>query len=83
MSNVSTSKRALMALRDECDRLCLVARRHDERLRDVVQALERARWLGSLAACSRKWDPRNLHESAEVRPRLCKRRGHEGRARVP
>src|SRR5688572_30594128 len=32
-----------MALRHACDRLCRVARRHDERLRDVVQALEAAR----------------------------------------
>jgi CheY-like chemotaxis protein len=42
VSNLSTSKRTLMGLRDECDRLCLVARRHDERLRDVAQTLEAA-----------------------------------------
>ncbi len=26
--------------------------------------VDAATWLGSLAACSRKWDTRNLHKSA-------------------
>jgi two-component system cell cycle response regulator DivK len=43
VSNPSTSKRTLAGLRDECGRLCLVAGRHDERLRDVAQALEAER----------------------------------------
>ena len=50
MSDPSTSKRALMVLRDECQLLCRFAERHDERLRAVVQMLKAARdELGTVA----------------------------------
>jgi two-component system, cell cycle response regulator DivK len=56
-----------MALRDECDRLCLVARRHDERLRDVVQALEAARDLnGSSTEAVRLAERALLHSGSQV-----------------
>ncbi len=66
MSNLSTSKRTLMALRDECDRLCLVARRHDERLRDVVQALEAARDVNGSSAEAVRLAERALHSGSQV-----------------
>ena len=66
MSNSSTSKRTLNALRDECDRLCLVARRHDERLRDVVQALEAARDVNGSSAEAAKLAERALHSGSQV-----------------
>ena len=66
MSNLSTSKRTLMALRDECDRLCLVARRHDERLRDVVQALEAARDLNGSSTEAVRLAERALHSGSQV-----------------
>ena len=67
MSNISTSKRTLMALRDECDRLCFVARRHDERLRDVVQASEAARDLnGNSAEAVRLAERALLHSGSQV-----------------
>ena len=66
MSNLSTSKRTLMALRDECDRLCLVARRHDERLRDVVQALEAARDVNGSSAEAVSLAERALHSGSQV-----------------
>ena len=67
MSTLSTSKHTLMALRDECDRLCLVARRHDERLRDVVQALEAARDLnGSSTEAVRLAERALLHSGSQV-----------------
>ncbi len=50
MSDPSTSKRALMVLRDECQLLSRFAERHDERLRAVVQMLKAARdELGTVA----------------------------------
>ena len=56
-----------MALRDECDCLCLVARRHDERLRDVVQALEAARDLnGSSTEAVRLAERALLHSGSQV-----------------
>ena len=66
MSNLPTSKRTLMALRDECDRLCLVARRHDERLRDVVQALEAARDVNGSSAEAVRLAERALHSGSQV-----------------
>ena len=66
MSNLSTSKRTLMALRDECDRLCLVARRHDERLRDVFQALEAARDVNGSSAEAVRLAERALHSGSQV-----------------
>jgi two-component system, cell cycle response regulator DivK len=66
VSNLSTSKRTLMALRDECDRLCLVARRHDERLRDVVQALEAARDVNGSSAEAVSLAERVLHSGSQV-----------------
>ena len=55
-----------MALRDECDRLCLVARRHDERLRDVVQALEAARDVNGSSAEAVRIAERALHSGSQV-----------------
>ena len=55
-----------MALRDECDRLCLVARRHDERLRDVVQALEAARDVNGSSAEAVRLAERALHSGSQV-----------------
>jgi hypothetical protein len=66
VSNLSTSKRTLMALRDECDRLCLVARRHDERLRDVAQALEAARDVNGSSAEAVRFAERALHSGSQV-----------------
>ena len=66
MSNLSTSKRTLMALRDECDRLCLVARRHDERLRDVVQVLEAARDVNGSSAEAVRLAERALHSGSQM-----------------
>ena len=43
MSYPSTSKRTLAGLRDDSHRLCLFATHHDERLREVLRALEAAR----------------------------------------
>ena len=43
MFNPSTSKRTLAGLRDDSHRLCLFATHHDERLREVLRALEAAR----------------------------------------
>jgi hypothetical protein len=55
-----------MALRDECDRLCLVARRHDERLRDVVQVLEAARDVNGSSAEAVRLAERALHSGRQV-----------------
>ena len=67
MSNLSTSKRTLVDLRDECDRLCLVARRHDERLRDVVQALKAARDVNRSSAEAVRLAERALHSGSQVK----------------
>ena len=67
MSNLSTSKRTLVDLRDKCDRLCLVARRHDERLRDVVQALEAARDVNRSSAEAVRLAERALHSGSQVK----------------
>ena len=66
MSNLPTSKRTLTALRDECDRLCVVARRNDERLRDVVQALEGARDVNGSSAEAVKLAEGALHSGSQV-----------------
>ena len=55
-----------MALRDECDRLCLVARRHDERLRDVVQVLEAARDVNGSSAEAVRLAERALHSGSQM-----------------
>ena len=66
MSNPSTSNRTLMALRDECERLCRFARRHDEQLRTMLQTLEAAKHQAGSSAEAFKLAERALKSGTEL-----------------